>query len=154
MGNDLKDFRRAYLKIQEDLERLSRLVEPSYLSVYEQMDRVLEPIRRQHLELARSIELSGLTSSWVAEIVQANQRWQDLILQASASTRVFEDIRQTHQSWIDKINMAEDTIAQLQAAAKLSFGDVAYKLTVTERLFARIDFETLKQSIALPETTF
>lgn len=154
MSDDLQKFRPAYLRIQKDLDRLARMVKPSYLNIYEQMERSLEPIRRQHLEITRSLELSGLASSRLAEIAQANQRWQDLINQATASSRVFEDLRHTHHSWLDAIKPMHDSIAQLQASAKLSLGDVAFRLTVTERLFAGIDFDALRRSVALPEPAF
>ena len=154
MGNDLQQFRPAYLKIQEDLERLSRTLKPPYLSVYEQMERALEPIRRQHLEMTRSIALSGLASSRLVEIVQANQRWQDLIAQGTASNRLFEDLNRTHQTWLDKVKPMRDSMAQLQIATKLSLGEVAYQLTVTERLYAGIDFEALRRAAALPGHDF
>jgi restriction endonuclease S subunit len=154
MKNDFRKFRPAYLRIQEDIERLTRMVKPSYLSVYEQMERALEPIRRRHLEMTRSIELSELASSRLTEIVQANQRWQDLIVQATTSTRAIEDFGRTHQTWLDKINPMQDSIAQLQAAAKMSLGDVAYRMTVTERIFAGIDFEAMRRAVALPESAF
>lgn len=154
MSDDLQKFRPAYLKIQEDMDRLTRMVKPSYLSIYEQMERSFEPIRQQHLEFKRSLELSGLASSRLSEIAQANQRWQDLIDQATASSRVFEDLKHTHQSWLDAIKPMHDSIAQLQASAKLSLGDLAFRLTVTERLFAGIDLEALKSSVALPESAF
>lgn len=155
MSDDLQKFRPTYLRIQEDMDRLARMVKPSYLNIYEQMERSLEPIRRQHLEITRSLELSGLASSRLAEITQANQRWQDLIDQATASSRVFEDLRHTHHSWLlDAIKPMHDSIAQVQASAKLSLGDVAFRLTVTERLFAGIDFEALRRSVALPEPAF
>ncbi len=154
MDDDLRHFRPVYLKIQEDMERLNRALKPSYLSVYEQIERALEPIRRQHLEISRSIELSGLASSQLAEIVQANQRWQDLIGQATASSRVFEDIKRTHQTWLEGIKPMQDSFAQLQAMAKLSLGDITYRMTVSERLFAGIDFDAMRQTMALPELTF
>jgi len=154
MKDDLRHFRPAYLKIQEDMERLNRALKPSYLGIYEQMERALEPIRRQHLEISRSIERSGLASSRLAEIVQANQRWQDLIDQSTASTRVFEDIKRPHQTWREGMKPMQDRIAQLQAAAKLSLGDVAYRMTVTERLFAGIDFGVMRRAMALPEPAF
>jgi len=154
MGKDFQDFRPAYLKLQEEIERLSRALKPTYLNFYDQMERALEPIRRQHMEITRSIELSGFASSRLEEIAQANQRWQDLIDQASASTRVFVDLKRTHQTWLDAIKPVQDSIAQLQAAAKLSLGNVAYRLTVTERLFAGIDFKDLKRTVALPEPIF
>jgi hypothetical protein len=154
MGNDLQNFRPAYLKIQEDLERLSRALKPSYLSVYEQIKRALEPIRRQHLEMTRYIESSRLASSGLGEIVQANQRWQDLIFQATASNRLFQDLNRVHQTWLDKVLPLQDRIAQLQVAAKLSLGEVAYRLTVSERLFAGIDFKALHRAVAIPEQAF
>lgn len=154
MDDDLRHFRPVYLKLQEDMERLNRALKPSYLSVYEQMERALEPIRRQHLEISRSIELSGLASSRLAEIVHANQRWQDLIDQATVSGRVFEDIKRTHQTWLEGIRPMQDSIEQLQATAKLSLGDIAYRMTVSERLFAGIDFDAMRQAMALPEPAF
>jgi hypothetical protein len=92
MGNDLNNFRPAFLKLQEDMERLSRVIEPSFLGICEQMEKAFEPIRRHHLEITRAIELSGFTSSRMLDIVHANQHWQDLIDQASTSARVFEDL--------------------------------------------------------------
>ncbi len=154
MDDDLRHFRPAYLKIQEDMERMNRALKPSYLSVYEQMERALEPIRRQHLEISRSIELSGLASSRLAEIVHANQRWQDLIDQATVSGRVFEDIKRTHQTWLEGIRPIQDSIEQLQAAAKLSLGNMAYRATVAEQLFAGIDFDAMRKAMALPEPAF
>jgi len=154
MKKDLRQFRPAYLKIQEDMERLNRMVKPSYMSVYEQMERAFEPIRRQHLAMARSIELSGFASSRIAEIVQANQQYQDLIAQTMVSSRLFKDLTSTHQTWLGAVKPMHYSCAQIQAAAKLSLGDVAYRLTVTEHLFAKIDFEALKRRIALPEPAF
>ncbi|MBW2109577.1 MAG: hypothetical protein JRI36_13065, partial [Deltaproteobacteria bacterium] len=49
MSDDLEKFRPAYLRIQKDMDRLARMVKHSYLNIYEQMERSLEPIRRQHL---------------------------------------------------------------------------------------------------------
>jgi len=48
----------------------------------------------------------------------------------------------------------QDIIAHLQATAKLSLVDVAYRLTITERLFAGIDFDSLRQAVAMPEPAF
>jgi len=154
MGNDFQNFQSAYLKIQEDMERLNRLVKPSYLSIYEQMERALEPIRRHHLEITRAVELSGLASSRLAEIAHANQRWQDIIDQVTATSRVFENLERTHKTWIDALKPMDDTLAQLQATAKLSLCDVTHRLTVTERLFAGVDFESLQRAVALPDSVF
>lgn len=145
MANDLQQFRPAFLKIQEDMERLSRAINPSYLKVQEQLQRALEPVRRQHELLAHSMALSGRASERLAEIAQANQHWQDIVVQNSAATRVIEELGRVHQTWL------ENDALQLQAAANLSLGDMAFKLTVTEKLVAGIDFEALQRSIVLPE---
>lgn len=142
------------------------------LDYYKQIERALGPIRQQHLELARSIKLSGLASSGLTGLIQANQHWQDLVSQAMASSDVFENMERTHQTWLDVIKPLQESIAGglqaaaklyplqesiaggLQAAAKLSLGNVTYWLTVTESLFAGIDFEALRRAVALPAPAF
>ena len=150
MENYLLSFRPAYLKIQEDMERLSHALKPSYLSIYEQMSQALAPMRKHHLEITQAFKLSGLASLRLAEIAHANNRWQDLINQAALNSQLFEDFKHTHQTWIDAFKPRQDNLAQIQAMAKLSLCDVAQRLTFTERLFAGIDFESLKR-IAIPE---
>jgi hypothetical protein len=153
MSNDLQQFRPAYLKLQEDMERLSRTINASYLNFYEQMEGVLEPIRRHHRELTRSFELPTLAFSPLRELIQANQRWQDLIDQSTAAIRIFEDCKQIHRTWLDPLKPMQGRIAEIQAAAKLSLTDVTYQLTATESLFARIDLVALRRAVELPETT-
>jgi hypothetical protein len=153
MSNDLQQFRPAYLKLQEDMERLSRTINTSYLNFYEQMEGVLEPIRRHHRELTRSIELPTLAFSPLRELIQANQRWQDLIDQSTATIRIFEDCKQIHRTWLDPLKPMQGRIAEIQAAAKLSLTDVTYHLTATESLFARVDLVALRRAVGLPETT-
>jgi len=152
--SDLQEFQPAFLRIQEDMERLSRLEKPSYLGVYEQMDRALEPIRKQHLEFARTFEISGVASKHLAEAVRANQHLQELFDQATASSHVFKDLAKIHQSWLDGVKPLEESIAQVQAAARRSVEDVAYKLTISEGILSGIDVSALERGLALPEMTF
>ena len=154
MDNDLRNFRPAYLKLQADIERLNCAFKPSYMDFYEQMGRALEPIRQYHTEISKSLEISGLTSSRLSEIVQANQHWQTLIDQATASSRVFEDFKWLHQTWLEKIKPMEDNISQLQATAKLFLSDVAYRATLAEHLFAGIDIDVMRHAIASHEPAF
>jgi len=153
MKDDLSNFRPGYLKLLEDMERFSAAFEPS-VTFYEQLEQAFAPIRRQHLELSRALEHSLHLSSPLADILEANRRWIDLIDLASASTRVFEELSVSHQTWLDKIKLSEHSIAQLQAVATLSLENTAFRLTVTEGLFARIDFEALKARVALPQRSF
>ena len=59
MSDDLKSAKSALAKLHQDMDAINRLAKPSYLSVVEQMERTLEPIRRQHLEISRALEMSG-----------------------------------------------------------------------------------------------
>ncbi|WP_163056497.1 hypothetical protein [Acidithiobacillus ferrooxidans] len=62
MSDDFKTSQnRSRAKRHQDMEAINRLAKPSYLGVIEQMERTLEPIRRQQLEISRVLEMSGAT---------------------------------------------------------------------------------------------
>lgn len=100
--NDLKIAKTALAKLHHDMEAINKLTKPSYLNVIEQMERTLELIRRQHLEVSRAFEMSGAIAQ-IQEIVIANQHWQYLIKQATATSRFAESLSAAHQSWLDTI---------------------------------------------------
>lgn len=56
MSDDLKTAKTALVKLHQDMEDINWLAKPSYLSVVEQMERMLEPIRRQNLEISRALK--------------------------------------------------------------------------------------------------
>lgn len=146
MSDDLKTAKTALAKLHHDMEAINKLAKPSYLSVVEQMERTLEPIRRQQLEISRALEMSGAAAR-IQEIVSANQHWQDLIKQATATSRIAESLSAAHQSWLDTIRPIQHDfshISQLQASAKLALCDTSLRLAATERLMAGIDFEAIR----------
>lgn len=146
MPDNLKTAKSALAKIHQDMESINRLAKPSYLSVIEQMERTLEPIRHQQLEISRALEMSGAAAR-IQEIVSANQHWQDLIKQATATSRIAESLSAAHQSWLDTIKPIQHDfshISQLQASAKLALCDTSLRLAATERLMACIDFEAIR----------
>jgi hypothetical protein len=144
MPDNLKTAKSALAKLHHDMEAINKLAKPSYLrSVIEQMERTLEPIRRQQLEISRALELSGAAAR-IQEIVSANQHWQDLIKQATATSRITESLSVAHQSWLDTIKPIQhdfSQLSQLQASAKLAMCDTSLRLAATERFMAGIDFE-------------
>ena len=110
------------------------------------MERTLEPIRRQQLEISRAFEMSGAMAR-IQEIASANQHWQELIKQASATSRIAESLSAAHQSWLDTIKPIQHDfshLSQLQASAKLALCDTSLRLAATERLMAGIDFEAIR----------
>lgn len=146
MSDDLKTAKTALAKLHQDLDAINRLAKPPYLSVIEQMERTLEPIRRQQLEITRALEMAGAATR-IQEIVGANQHWQDLIKQATATSRIAESLSAAHQSWLDTIKPIQhdfSQLSQLQASAKLALCDTSLRLSATERLMAGIDFEAIR----------
>ena len=146
MPDNLKTAKSALAKLHQDLDAINRLAKPPYLSVIEQMERTLEPIRRQQLEITRALEMAGAATR-IQEIVGANQHWQDLIKQATATSRIAESLSAAHQSWLDTIKPIQhdfSKLSQLQASAKLALCDTSLRLSATERLMAGIDFEAIR----------
>jgi len=146
MSDDLKTAKTALAKLHQDMDAINRLARPPYLSVIEQIERTLEPICRQQLEITRALEMSGAASR-IQEIVGANQHWQDLIKQATATSRIAESLSVVHQSWLDMIKPIQHDfshLSPLQASAKLALYDTSLRLAATERLVAGIDFEAIR----------
>lgn len=146
MLDDLTTAKSAIVKLHKEMEMINRLADPSYLSVIEQLERTMEPIRRQQLEISRALETSGAAAR-IQEIVSANQRWQELIKQTSATSHIADSLAVAHQSWLDRIKPIQHDfshLAQLQASAKLALCDTSLRLVVTERLMAGIDFEAIR----------
>jgi len=145
MPDDLKTAKTALAKLHHDMEAINKLAKPSYLSVIEQMERTLEPIRRQQLEISRALEMSGAMAR-IQEIASANQHWQELI-QQTATSRIAESLAAAHQSWLERMKPLQHDfshLSQLQASAKLALCDTSLRLAATERLMAGIDFEAIR----------
>ena len=151
--DDLRYLRSPFLKLHDEFERIGRSLNPSYADFYKQIERTLEPIRRQHKEIFRAVALSQLTSTRIVEVMKANQHWQQIIAQATASSRMFSDLTHIHPTWLRGLEQLQDHTAHLQVAAKLSLGGIAYRLTASEHLLAGVDFEAIRRSMALPELT-
>jgi predicted pPIWI-associating nuclease len=133
----------ALAKVQRDMEKINRLINPSFLRNIEQLERRMELAHRQHLEVRRILEMSGV-ASMVENIIGANQHWQDMLKQAAAASRIVEDLSAAHQSWFELISSTKHDIPQLQASAKLVLCDISLQLTASEQLMAGIDFEVVR----------
>ena len=146
LSDDFKTAKTALAKLHQDVEAVNRLAKPSYLGVSEQMERMMEPICRQQLEISRALEMSGAVAR-IKEIVNANQHWQEVIKQVTATSRIAESFTSAHQSWIESLKPIHHDFAsfsQLQVSAKLALCDASLQLTATERLMAGIDFEAIR----------
>ena len=154
----IKRFRKTELPLRRVELSISRLQRR-----FDQINQSFTPLADFHLQIESTLEpltrisehmrRSALVSKSVTEIVQANQHWQHLIDQATASSRWVADLTDAHRTWVQNLKLMQDQAAGLQVAAKLLLGDMAYRLTVSERMFARIDTAAIRQAIALPEHT-
>lgn len=116
------------------------------------MDRALKPVYAQHLEMARAVERAGSTTSLLGKIVDANTKAMRLIDSVGVSAKSLPDTSGIH-AWSDKFSGLQVDAERLQAATKLSMGNVAYQLTVTERIFSKIDIEGAGRGFGLPSAT-
>ncbi len=142
MSDDLKTAKSTLTKLHQDMEKFNRLTKPSYMSVIDQMERAMEPIRRHQLEISRALEISGAAAR-MKDIIGANQHLQDVLKNATATSRMVENLGAAHQSWIARINPTQHDFSQIQASASLALCDVSLQLTATERLMAGIDFDAI-----------
>ena len=62
MSDDFKTAKTALAKIHQDIEAINRATKPSYLSVIEQMERTMKPLRLQQLEISRALAMSGVAA--------------------------------------------------------------------------------------------
>ena len=79
MSDDLKTAKTALAKLHHDMEAINKLAKPPYLSVIEQMERTLEPIRRQQLEISSAFEMSGAMARMgdrFQTFVDAASKWE------------------------------------------------------------------------------
>lgn len=142
-------FRRvetSLSRLQKDFDRINQSFKP-LVDFHRQIESTLEPLRRLREQMGRSI----LVSKRMIEVVQANQNLQHIIDQTTASSRLAADLTRVHHTWLRDLTSVQNQAAALQVEAKLSLGKMAYRLTVSECMFARIDIPAISQSIALPE---
>lgn len=148
MGQDLLCIGPIHRGLLEEMERLKRLAKPSYFMVYDEMERALKPIYQSHLDLLQTV--SALASSPLMEVARANQHFIDLAEKVRLETKLLEGYRLVHPTWLDQITPDMANLAHLQALAKISLLDVSYRDTITERLFAGIDFDKISQLLTPP----
>ena len=146
VGASISRMQRNFDHINQSFKPLVDLHAPIQ-SAYAQIRSLVEPLRRLNDQLGRS----SLASRRMIDVIQANQNWRHIIEQPTTASRLVEDVTRVHRTWLRDFKSARDQAAALEVSAKLSLGKMAYQLTVSERMFARMDISTIPQPIALPE---
>ncbi len=154
--NDLQLMTPAIVQLHENMEQWNRMLRPSYLDAFQQIERAFGAVR-QNPAFLQTFENFHLASSRIAEIMQASQQWQDQFLHSSPAMKAIEEFSRSHRTWIDAIKPMQDDIsrlAQIGAAAQLSLGGVAERLATAQRIFEGLDFERIRQIGALTNNSF
>lgn len=95
MSGYLEYEKSVLAQLHQEMESINRLAKPPYLSVIEQMERMLESIHHQQLEIGRALEMPGAMAR-IPEIATAKQHWQDLIKHTAATSRITESLAAIH----------------------------------------------------------
>lgn len=154
--NDLQLMAPAMLRLHENMEQWNRMLRPSYLDAFQQIERAMGTVR-QNPAFLQSLENFRLASSKIAEAMQASQKWQEQFLHTSPAMKAIEEFSRSHRTWIDAIKPMQDNIsrlAQLGVAAQSSLGGVAERLANAQRIFEGLDFERIRQIGALTNNSF
>ncbi|MDE0514625.1 MAG: hypothetical protein OXI88_22940 [Gammaproteobacteria bacterium] len=140
MFNDLKTAKMALAEVHRNMEAIDRLTKPPSIDFFDQIERILEPIRQ--LEITRTSELAGVADR-LSNIQNANRHLQGILRQSVATSRIADSLNAAHQSWLDRVKHVSDDLerfSRLQAHSRLTLCDTSLQLAATNRLMAKSDF--------------
>lgn len=136
------------IALQEQTERTNRLVRPAWLDMREQMERTWAPLRH-HLELMEKIKIDSAALR-LHEIAESHQRLVDIAQVTKENFRWVEDIKNSHRIWMENIRPLQDSLTHIRCEIE-PLAVVSQYLTASERLFAGIDFDAIRQAYTLPD---
>lgn len=138
----------SYLSLQKQIDQMSRALNPPYVDAFRQMERSLEPFRRQHAAMIERMRADGFLAR-IQEIAEANQRLAAAFDRIKVGTHWSNDLTKVHASWLRSMRPIEEQISRLQASVKLSLSASSQMATIAERFRARVDFASLGQSLGI-----
>ena len=140
MASKFLKWQRKMNQINQMQERMNQINQmQERMNQINQVDRLLQTdllYREQTLLSAR-----------MPEIIQTYQHWQRIIDQATASSRIFDNLIRSHHTWLRELKSVQQA-AELQAVVTSSLREVADQLAISERLFA--GFDTIRRFMVLP----
>lgn len=99
MSDDLQIAKSTLAKLHRDMEKFNHLTKPSYMSVIDQMERAMEPIRRHQLETSRTMKIFGAAER-IKDIIDANQHLQRVLKNAAVTSQMADNFNATHHGLI------------------------------------------------------
>jgi len=84
------------------------------------------------------------------EIAESHQRLVDIAQVTKENFRWVEDIKNSHRIWMENIRPLQDSLTHIRCEIE-PLAVVSQYLTASERLFAGIDFDAIRQAYTLPD---
>jgi len=140
----------SHMPLQKQIDLMCRSLNPPYVDMFRQMERSLEPFRRQHAAMIEQMRADGVLAR-IQEIADAQRGFAAAFDRITIDTRWADDLAKVHASWLRGMQPIQDQISQLQASAKFALSASAQMATVAERFHAGLDFAKLSQSLAFQD---
>lgn len=134
---------RAFASMKRDEANLKKLFLTPRLDAFIQADKIIDRLRLDHIKMREALLPPPIDSvAPFKDIFMATDHFHNVLAETSVS-KVAGDM--VHESWRERMRSLTNSSAQLDAAAKLSLGENFLHLAATEKVFAKIDFDFLKE---------
>ncbi len=107
---------------------------------------------RQIEDFSRAVNSALLPFSGISEIMTANQHLQDILARSRPINDFVANIGHFHRTWLQELHRHQEQASLLQMAAKRTLEEITNRLTLSEQMFASVNFDALFQSIASRES--
>ena len=142
---------RAFASMNQDMVDLKKLFQPPNLDAFFQVDKMLDQFRLNHINMRQALLPPPMDSvAPFKDILTATNHFHDVLAKTSVSMGIGDMV---HESWRELMSGQMAIPAQLNAAAKISLGENSLQLAATETFLAGIDFDFLKGTFNIPDST-
>lgn len=142
---------RAFASMKRDEANLRKLFLTPRLDAFIQADKIIDRLRLDHIKMREAL-LPPIIDSVAPfkDVFLATDHFHNVFAETSVSGVVGDMV---HESWREQTGGLTNYSAQLDAVAKLSLGENFLHLAATEKIFAKIDFDFLKEEFDFPPPT-
>lgn len=138
-----------------ELQQVTRL-SGGHLNQIESMARLLRDSNfaalRQFEDISRAANSALLPFSGISEIIAANQHLHDMLARTRPIHDLVGNIGHFHRTWLQELHRYEEQASLLQAATKRTLEEITNRLTLSEQMFASVNFDAIFQSIVSRES--
>lgn len=138
-----------------ELQQVTRL-SGGHLNQIESLARLLTDSNltalRQIQDISRAANSALLPFSGISEIMSANQHLHDMLARTRPIHDLVGNIGHFHRTWLQELHRYEEQASLLEAATKRTLEVITNRLTLSEQMFASVNFDAIFQSIVSRES--